>query len=108
MKSPVAERGWSRLPARMTPHVGVAQTESEREAIYRLRYQVYIEEMGLPLPADREGKRLLEPPGSGARLLYARDGDTMVATLRLELGKDGALGDEHTATYQIDRFSEIV
>ena len=51
----------------MAYDVGRADTDEDREAVYRFRYSVYVEEMGrYQDTADHEGKRLVDPTTSGA------------------------------------------
>jgi GNAT superfamily N-acetyltransferase len=64
--------------------VAAARTEAEREAIYRFRYRIYAEEMGLTPPeADHSAKMLLDPlDGPGISYGLFDDGD-VVGSLRL-------------------------
>jgi len=42
----------------VTISVAAARTDDERQAVYRFRYRVYVDEMGLKPPeADHAGKR---------------------------------------------------
>ena len=72
----------------MRVEIGIATTARERQEIYRLRYAVYIEEMKKPYAADHQHRLLFDPQDEKARLIYARAGQELVATLRLNLGKD--------------------
>jgi len=69
--------------------IGVAHTDAEKRAIYELRYQVYIEEMGKPYRhADHERKQLSDQLDENATLLYsARDG-RITGTVRINWGED--------------------
>jgi predicted GNAT family N-acyltransferase len=71
--------------------VGVAEREEDKEAIYRFRYSVYVEEMGRYQDrADHEGRRLVEPEDERSFLFYARDdGGEVVGTARLSWGGNG-------------------
>ncbi len=70
--------------------IGIAQTAEERDAVYRFRYSVYVEEMGRYRgSADHDGHRLSDPEDEWSWIAYARDGDEVVATTRLTWGGAG-------------------
>jgi hypothetical protein len=74
----------------VTYEVGLADTDEDREAVYRFRYSVYVEEMGrYQGSADHVGRRLVEPEDTSSWSFYARDGDDVVGTARLSWGGDG-------------------
>lgn len=80
--------------------VAQAETEAEKEAVYRFRYSVYVEEMGrYQGSADHAGRRLAEPEDEQGWIFYARDGDNVVGTARLSWGDHGF------STRQIDEYS---
>jgi CRP-like cAMP-binding protein/predicted GNAT family N-acyltransferase len=82
--------------------VEVAATPAERETVYRLRYDVFVEEMHLFRGrADHERRMLVEDCDAVSRLLLATVDGEPVGTMRLTLGKDGPLGDEFEETYGI-------
>ena len=62
----------------------LAATEEEKEAVYRFRYDVYVEEMGrYGEAADHENRRLVEPEDETARIWYAAEDGQVVATQRI-------------------------
>lgn len=74
--------------------VRLAETEAEKEAIYRLRYEVYIEEMGggaRHREADPAGRQLRDGLDEHAYHFYVRSGGAVVACARLNLRRDGPL-----------------
>ena len=74
----------------MACEVGLAETDEEKEAVYRFRYTVYVEEMGrYQSTADHAGRRLVEPEDEHSFVFYARDGDDVVGTARLSWGGNG-------------------
>ena len=74
----------------MTYDVGLAETEDDKQAVYRFRYTVYVEEMGrYQGSADHEGRRLVEPEDEDSFIFYARDGGDVVGTARLSWGGNG-------------------
>jgi len=86
----------------MAFEVGVAQTDEEKEAVYRFRYTVYVEEMGrYQDSADHVGRRLVEPEDEQSFILYIRDADdgTVVGTGRMSWGGNGF------SQRQIDEYS---
>jgi len=71
--------------------VGLAETEEQKEAVYRFRYTVYVEEMGrYQGSADHAGRRLVEPDDEHSWIFSARDDDgEVVGTARLSWGGNG-------------------
>lgn len=61
----------------------VATTPEEKQAIYRFRYQVYVEEMKKqPKDANHQERTIKDELDATAQLLYIADGEKIVATLR--------------------------
>jgi predicted GNAT family N-acyltransferase len=87
--------------------VRVATTEAEREAIYRLRHEVYVRELGEYEDAAQDGM-LRDPSDDRARHLYVRIHDTVVGALRYHLGKDGPFSAEDERIYDLPRFRGAV
>ncbi len=90
----------------MAIQVKYAETEAEKEAIYRLRYDVYVEELG-----DREAhshNRLTDKLDNQARLLMAIEGDELIGTLRINWGGDGSFAEKFYQYYDLSRFSKAV
>ncbi|HEU5306261.1 MAG TPA: GNAT family N-acetyltransferase [Acidimicrobiia bacterium] len=74
----------------MAYEVGLAESDADKEAVYRFRYSVYVEEMGrYQGSADHEGRRLVEPDDDQSFIFYARDGGEVVGTARLSWGGNG-------------------
>ena len=71
--------------------VGLAETDEQREAVYRFRYTVYVEEMGrYQASADHAGRRLVEPEDEQSWIFSARaDDGEVVGTARLSWGGHG-------------------
>jgi len=91
----------------MAPTIRFAGTAGDREAIWHLRYRIYVEEMGYnfgPLP-DR---RLPDDPPRNNRLLMAEDDGVLVGTLAIDWGGDLELSESDRRTYQLDRFLAVV
>lgn len=74
----------------MTVEVFRAQSERDREELFRFRYAVYVEEMGRYHGiADHQGRRLVEPEDAHSVLYGARQEGEVVGTARLTFGADG-------------------
>lgn len=87
--------------------IHLATTEEEKEAVYRARYQIYVEEMGLSdLEADHENRRLVEPEDETARIWYAAQDGEVVATCRLNWGGDAPFTENLIEEYQLAPFLE--
>jgi Cyclic nucleotide-binding domain/Acetyltransferase (GNAT) domain len=86
--------------------VGLAESAEDKEAVYRFRYSVYVEEMGrYQESADHFGRRLVEPEDDDSLVFYAREGDTVVGTARLSWGGTG-FSDRQVDEYSLAPFLE--
>ncbi len=84
----------------MTVEVFRAQSEQDREQLFRFRYGVYVQEMGrYRRTADHGARRLVEPEDAHSILYGAREDGQVVGTSRLTLGADGF------SPRQIDQYS---
>jgi len=84
--------------------IGQASTSDELEAAQRLRYAVYVEEMGrYRSRADHGSRRLAEPEDEHSLVFFARDGDQVVGTTRLTWGGDG-FSDRQIEHYSLKPF----
>ncbi len=89
--------------------IHIAETREELEQVYRLRYEIYVEELHIfGDSADHERQMLYGANDKGARILYAKCGDELVGSMRLNLGKDAPFSEELEKTYNLDRFREVV
>ena len=89
----------------MDAKIQVAETEAQREAIYRLRYDIYVEEMNrYGAIADHQNRRLVEPDDAWSRLYFAAEGADIVGTMRLTWGGDGRFGERHIEQYDLAPF----
>lgn len=85
--------------------IGPALSEAERDAVFRFRYRVYVEEMDRYRSiADHESKRLNEPDDDSSHIFHALSGGEVVGTMRLTWGGDGGINDRHVEQYDLDRF----
>jgi CRP-like cAMP-binding protein/GNAT superfamily N-acetyltransferase len=91
----------------MSTNVRFATTDADREAIWRLRHRVYVEEMGYDFGSMPEG-RLPDMPPRGNRLLLAEQEGGVVGTLAIDWGGDQAFGEDDRQVFQLDRFLAVV
>jgi hypothetical protein len=79
----------------MSFSITLATTPEQREAVFRLRYTVVVEEAHVsPALADHQFRCIEEPLDVQARLLVARYGDTVVGALRSNYLGEGDWGGE--------------
>ncbi len=84
---------------------GIAETQEEREAVFRLRYDVYVEEMGrYQAVADHAGRMLHEDVDKQSRISFARLDGEMVATARITWGGDAPIPQRMIDQYQLAPF----
>ena len=86
-----------------------AETAAEREAIYRFRYQIYIEELKYNYEADHERKWLRQPADDeeGTTLLYTGRPDDITSTVRVRAWKPGHVPPAVFAMTSMERFPGI-
>jgi CRP-like cAMP-binding protein len=93
----------------MTATLRFAESEADHEAIYRLRYQIYVEEMGYAFPgADHAGRRLAEPISRPTRLLMAEESGALVGTLQFNWGAECAFTEDERRIYRLSDFVAVV
>lgn len=91
----------------MSIQVRPAETEEDLRSIYRLRYQVYINEMGLTQTyADHKAQEIREPFDQTGVLLMAVDEGETVGTVRVNFRTDGPL--EAEELYDLHLFGPFV
>lgn len=70
-----------------------ASTTGELEAIYRFRYEIYVEEMNrVQKDADHAARRIEDSLDATAINLAAWDNDQLVGVVRVNFARDGRLG----------------
>ncbi len=83
----------------------MAESKEEKLAVYRFRYDVYVEEMGRYAgAADHEQRVLMEPEDETARIFYAAEDGEVVATSRLSWGGDAPFSERLVEHYQLAPF----
>lgn len=82
---------------------GIATSEADRRAIYRLRYEVYVEEMHRRCEADHDRRMLEDAFDTTAFLVYAKSGLEVVGTVRTNFKRCGPV--ELEDEYQLCQFT---
>lgn len=90
------------LPA-MAITLRFAASPQDRDAVFRLRYQIYVEEMGYDFGATPD-KRLPDNPPRNNRLLMAEQDGALVGSLAIDWGGDLPFGAEDRQVYRLDPF----
>ncbi len=84
--------------------IKLVQSREELEQVYRLRYKVYVEEMGLnPAEADHSRGIIMDSLDATARILAAFSDGEVVGTVRLNLARDTDMG-EWRDHFQMEQF----
>lgn len=87
--------------------IRIAETEEERRAVYRLRYDVYVEEMGrYQSIADHANRMLYEEVDDQSRIAYATLDGEVIATARLTWGGQAPFPQRMVDQYQLAPFLE--
>jgi predicted GNAT family N-acyltransferase len=91
------------------PIIRFAETPEEWEAIFRQRYRIYAEEMGVyRSSADHERKQLSDANDATGRLLYASEGNEIVASIRIHANTIAPFPEAFRAVYDLGRFAQTV
>jgi len=92
----------------MSIEIRVASTEEERSAVFHFRYDVFVEELNLfQQSADHDEESFSDAHDQTAHLIYAKDDDGIIGTVRINWGGDGALSPEFRETYHLARFEAV-
>ncbi len=83
----------------------LAETQEEKDAVYRFRYEIYVDEMGrYGAAADHERQLLVEPEDETARIFYAAQDGEVIATSRLSWGGDAPFTQNLIDHYMLEPF----
>lgn len=89
--------------------VRVATQSWEKSEIYRLRYEVYVEEMGKPLgPIIHKRKQLTDSLDDRSILLYAQTGSEIIATVRTTIAVAEDYPSDLAEVFQMNKFKSIL
>lgn len=82
-----------------------AYSEKEKQAIFRFRYQIQINEMGRSIPGtDHLKKRITDALDHRSHLVYAAISGHVVGTARVTVGSAADFPEEFGKVFQLDRF----
>jgi len=82
-----------------------AESQEEKEAVYRFRYDIYVSEMGrLAGLADHDRKMLVEPQDETGRIFFAAIDGKVVATSRFSWGGDAPFSERLIELYGLQPF----
>ena len=86
-----------------------AKTEEEKEAVYRLRYDLYVTDQGLfENVADHERRWLTDEYDSVSRIALAEVDGEVVGTIRVTFGSETTFSQGTRREYDFDRFGGVV
>ena len=89
----------------MSIQIRELQSASERRAVYRFRYDIYVREMRrVQKYADHEHATIEEPLDNTGHVLAAFDVDSVVGTVRVNYAREGDIG-YYVDLYQMRRFT---
>jgi hypothetical protein len=92
-------------------HVHIAESEGEREAVFRFRYSVYVEELGRKLGNADHGRRWVydaEDDEPYTILLYtADDGGNLTGTVRVRHWGPGEIPEHDWEIFSMERFDGL-
>lgn len=89
--------------------VRIAMNPREKDEIYRLRYEVYAEEMSKPLGSIvYKRKQIFDPLDDSSILLYVQTGDDIIATARLTIAPIEEYTSELAKIFRLDKFSALL
>lgn len=83
-----------------------AETEDEKQRVYRFRYRIYVEEMGKTGLGEADHRRMVVtgPLDRDAMIFYAEAGGEVVATVRINLSGDSGFPSELREAYSEEHF----
>jgi len=85
-----------------------AQTEKEKQAIYRFRYQIQVQEMDRDIPyADHLRKRIFDELDPWSYLAYAEVCGRVIGTVRVTVGIADEFPDELKRVFHLSRFQDF-
>lgn len=84
--------------------IELANTAEERQAIYKLRYQVYHQEMRKQIQADHERQMIVDELDETGYLFLAKIDSQVVGTVRLHIGHPNVLPAQINKYFSMYRF----
>lgn len=92
----------------MRAELSWATTDADKEAVYRLRYRINVEEQGFfKNEADHARHRLTDAVDASSRIVVAKIGDRVVGTVRLQWGGEARFSEAIRREYELGRFDGV-
>lgn len=89
--------------------IKIATTDKEIKEIVRLRYEVYVEEMGVYTNLANHAERVLtDERDSTDRLIYATEDGVLIGAGSVSMGSDFPISEELRTAYDFPRFEKNV
>jgi GNAT superfamily N-acetyltransferase len=93
----------------MSTQLRFAKSEADYESVWRLRYDIYSDEMGYKFAgADHDGRRLVEPFKRSTQLMIAEADSEVVGTLQFNWGGECGFTGEEMHIYRVADFLPVV
>jgi hypothetical protein len=93
----------------MSYPIKIASSQQEKEAIYRFRYKVYMEELNkLHIAADHANKMMFDEADEYTILYYVCDENDVIATVRLKRGIEDLFTEEENNLFSLSKFRSIL
>lgn len=91
------------------PTLRIATTDEDRAAVYRLRYELYVEQQGLFLDqADHENRWLRDGYDESSTIILAEDDGRCVGTSRMSFGAETEFSEASKEDYDFARFDDLL
>ncbi len=88
--------------------VAIAESERDKKSIYRLRYRVYVEEMGRQIAsADHKQRLVIDDLDAWGFLVYVKLGPKIIGTIRNNLGGQDAFSPALVQMFSMDKFTSF-
>jgi predicted GNAT family N-acyltransferase len=92
----------------MNVKICIASSEEERSSVYRFRYDIFVQELNLfQESADHNDESFSDEHDPTAHLIYAKDDDGIIGTVRINWGGDAPLSREFREAYHLTRFEGV-
>ena len=93
----------------MSTTLRFAAGEADHESIYRIRYDIYADEIGYKFAgADHAGRRLVEPFKRPTQLLMGEESGQLVGTLQFNWGGECGFSEDEMSIYRLADFLPVV
>jgi hypothetical protein len=87
-------------------HIVPALDEATRTEAYRLRYQVFVEDLGEPIASATAEEGVVEEDDQTGQVLLAYDGDQLVGTIAADWWKQAEIAPAKCRGLELERFAQ--